>query len=196
MRLFDSISERERLPLGRTDSIMFTILGGAEAETGAFLEQDSFFCVVPPRYLDAAAYLPEPTYDTNHTYLFPFYLSTQLATSRLGQRTYFSEQARRLSVSARSLLSVTIMTLSIFAGEGNDSGPGLPVEGMHATTTREERCNIALAGRHFLCERRISVYHPSHCAKLVTHARRKMSTFSRPPAYPTRRRTLRQIIMY
>lgn len=31
--------------MGRTDSIMFTILGGAEAETGAFLEQEFFFFV-------------------------------------------------------------------------------------------------------------------------------------------------------
>lgn len=60
--------------MGRTDSIMFTILGGAEAETGAFLEQDSFF-LCRPSEISGRSGLPTGTYLRHQPYLLVSFLS-------------------------------------------------------------------------------------------------------------------------
>lgn len=85
--------------MGRTDSIMFTFWAARKRKPGVFRERFFFLC--RPSEMGRSG-LPEPTYDTNHTYLFPFLSINStyyLPTLRLGP-TYTRAGASTFGVGA------------------------------------------------------------------------------------------------
>jgi hypothetical protein len=176
VRRSDSFSERE-IVTDRQHHVY--ILGGAD--TGRFREDSFFFW---PSIRDAAAYR-NPRHHTNHTYLFLFYLSTQLATYLTTGTTYLPtyllfRAARRLSVSVRSLL-VTIMTFSIFIDEKRQQRPRPPRGGEMEGAETAPRDPLP-ANRHLscLCEQRLCVYHPTAPRRAIHLFDERCRPFSRP----------------